>query len=146
MIIRDLELRDIPTLVRWLNQFNDSFEYPGKRPINDEMAAQFFYDFLDNPHQSALVAMDKNNNPIATMGFAMTTHPWDGGKMFYKMFWYSAKPGAGTRLLRYVRDICKKGGVSRMFVSCMDDSTAQLLEAEGFSMTEPIYVYDFKRD
>src|SRR5687767_15707795 len=117
MIIRDLEPYDIPTLIGWLNDFNSSFEYPGQRPIDDECAANFFARFINNASQAAYVLEDKNGRLIATLGFCIMPHPWNGEKIFFKAFWYSARPGAGMRLLDYLIDLCRDGGVSQMIVS-----------------------------
>jgi len=143
VIIRDIQESDIPVFIDWLNRFNSSFEYPGKRPIDNDCAANFFSRFIDNQSQAALV-LEKNNKPVATIGFAIIPHPWNGEKIFFKAFWYSAKPGAGRKLLRYVRDLCEAGGVGQMIVSSMTPSTNRLLELEGFLPCEMNYVLDFK--
>jgi hypothetical protein len=143
MPIRDLRRDDIPTLVSWLNDFNSGFDYPGKRPINDECAANFFSRFIDSASQAAIV-LEEDNKPVATLGFSIMPHPWNGEKIFFKAFWYSAKPGAGIRLLRYIRSVCESGGVSQMIVSGMNWETERILRLEGFKPCEVNYVLDFK--
>lgn len=143
MLIRDLTEDDIPALVGWLNDFNSGFDYPGKRPINDECAANFFARFIDSASQSAIIA-EENGVRVATLGFSIMPHPWNGEKIFFKAFWYSAKPGAGIRLLRYLRNICQAGGVGQMIVSSMNEETDRILRLEGFRPCETNFVLDFK--
>jgi hypothetical protein len=145
MHIRDLERSDIPALVSWLNDFNSSFEYPGQRPIDDECAANFFSRFIDSASQAALIA-EEDGVRVATLGFSIIPHPWNGEKIFFKAFWYSAKPGAGVSLLRYAISLCRNGNISQMIVSGMDDDVGRILELNSFRPCEVNYVLDFKRN
>lgn len=140
MHFRDLEERDIPTLIGWLRNFTDSFDYPGKLPVNDEVAALFFSRFIAREGQGSIVA-EVAERPVATMGFSMLPHPWTGETVLYKAFWYSdnSLPGAGVWLLRYIRDLCKRANVSQMIVGSMDTRVSKLLKREGFKPIEMNY-------
>lgn len=144
--IRDLRAGDIGILVNWLNEFNSSFEYPGKRPIDDECAINFFSRFLNSPNL-ACVIFECGDKPVATLGFSITPHPWNGTKVLFKAFWYADKshPGAGAALLRYIMKTAKDGGVGQMVVSSMTGRVNKLLEREGFSPCEMNYIMDFEK-
>lgn len=144
MRIRDLEFGDIPTLVRWLQEFHNDFEFPGKRPINNETASEFFYSFVHGQNSEIAIIAEQDGKPIATFGAYVLFHPWSGVKLVYKAFWYSSKPGAGLELLRYMRDISKADGAEKFIVSSMTPQVSRLLEREGFLPTETNYVMDFK--
>lgn len=145
MQFRDLEERDISTLVGWLRNFTDSFDYPGKRPIDDEVASLFFSRFIAREGQGAIVA-EVANRPVATMGFSVLPHPWTGETVLYKAFWYSddTEPGTGLRLLRYVRDICKRNDISQVIIGSMDKRVSRLLIREGFKPIEMNYTLVLK--
>ncbi len=146
-IIRDLKASDIPILVDWLNEFNSSFEYPGKRPIDNDCAANFFSRFIDSASCAACV-VEIGGKPVATMGFSIVPHPWNGAKVMFKAFWYADDkyPGAGRSLLRYLVDMAKKGGVEHFVISSMTQRVSDLLEREGFELCEKNYIMDFNRN
>lgn len=141
-LIRDLQKSDIPTLIEWLNQFNSGFDYPGKANINTESATLFFSRFIDSASQFALMAEDNKEKPIATLGFSCIPHPWTGKSVLYKAFWYSAKPGAGIELLRYVQRLAKKGAIEQVIVSSMTPNVNRLLEREGYKPVETNYILE----
>lgn len=142
MLFRDLTQADIPQLIRWLREFNSSFDYPGKAPIDDEIAAQFFSRFVGHEGLAAIVAESDRGEPIAVLGFSMVPHPWNGASIFYKAFWYSAKPRAGLALFRYVRDLCKNGNVQQIIIGSMTPRVNRLLEREGFKPIETNYILE----
>jgi len=141
--IRDIAASDIPTLINWLNGFNQEFDYPGKRPINDEIAALFFSRFIDNASQAALIA-ERDGKPIATFGFSILPHPWTGAKVLFKAFWYcdKAAPGTGLKLMRYVEELCRAGGVEQIVISSMTEQVCKLLERNGYLPCEINYIKD----
>lgn len=145
MNIRDLQHSDIPILMGWLNRFNSSFEYPGKRPIDDDCARGFFARFIDSPSLAAMV-LEEDGRPVATLGFSIMPHPWNGEKIFFKAFWYSDKPRAGIRLYREALRLCRAGNVSQMVISSMTRQVNALLEREGFKPCEMNYVLDLNKD
>lgn len=145
--IRDLTYSDIPILVNWLNEFNSSFEYPGKRPIDGECARVFFSRFINSKNQAALIA-EIDGKPVATLGFSIVPHPWNGAKILFKAFWYANKayPKTGIFLLRYLRQMAIDGGVEQIIISSMTDRVSDLLEREGFIPCETNYIMDLHRN
>lgn len=145
LIIRDLNEDDIPTLIKWLHDFSENFEYPGKRPIDDEVAALFFSRFIGREGQGAFVA-EVNNRPVATMGFSVLPHPWTGETVLYKAFWYSdnSVQGMGTKLLRYLRGLCERADISQIIIGSMHNGVSRLLEREGFKPVEMNYTLVLK--
>lgn len=143
MQYRDLTESDIPQLLDWLKQFNDSIDYPGKAPIDDEVATGFFSRFINNAANAAIIA-EIDNKPVATLGFTIMPHPWTGEKILFKAFWYSAKPGAGIRLLRYVVDLCKNGGVHHIVAGSMLPNSHRILRRLGFEACETNYVLELR--
>lgn len=138
-----MRFSDIPTLVSWLNEFNQEFDYPGKRPINNEVAELFFSRFVNSANQAALVA-ERDGRPIATFGFSILPHPWTGAKVLFKAFWYCDKeaPGAGVRLMRHVEELCRNGGVEQIIISSMTRRVSKLLERNGYTPCEMNYIKD----
>ncbi len=140
---RDLEKSDIPQLLKWLRQFSGSFDYPGKAPISDEVAELFFSRFINSASEAAILA-EERNKPVAILGFTIMPHPWTGQKILFKAFWYSAKAGAGIKLLRYVIDLCRNGGVELIIAGSMLPNSHRLLELHGFKACETNYVLDLR--
>lgn len=143
MQYRDLTQSDIPQLLEWLNQFSGSFDYPGKAPINNEIAEGFFNRFIDNASNAAIVA-EVDNKPVATLGFTIMPHPWTGEKILFKAFWYSAKAGEGIRLLRHVIDICKNADVHHIVAGSMLPNSHRILRRLGFQACETNYVLELR--
>lgn len=141
MIIRDLRPDDIPVLVEWLKGFSASFDYPGKGPISDEAVTAFVSQFIGSSFQFALIAEHKNK-PVAVIGFSVLPHPWTGQKVLYKAFWYSERAGAGLLLLRYVRDLAKAWGCTKLVIGSMLPDTDALLASQGFKPSETSYVLE----
>jgi hypothetical protein len=143
MQFRDLTENDIPQLLKWLRQFSGSFDYPGKAPISDEVAGLFFSRFINSASEACIVA-EANNKPVAVLGFTIMPHPWTGQKILFKAFWYSAKAGAGIKLLRYVIDLSKKGEVELIIAGSMLENSHRIFEAHGFKPCETNYVLDLR--
>lgn len=143
MIYRDLTQSDVPQLLKWLRQFSDSFDYPGKAPISDEVAELFFGRFINSASEACIVA-EENNKPVAVLGFTIMPHPWTGQKIMFKAFWYSAKAGAGIKLLRHAIDLSKKGGVELIIAGSMLENSHRLFELHGFKPCEMNYVLDLR--
>ncbi len=139
--VRDLALTDIPLLIEWLEKFSDSFEYPGKAPIDPESVAGFVSGFIDSERQAAMIA-EHNGEPVAVLGFSMVRHPWTGQAVFYKAFWFSKRAGAGRELMRSAKHMCKRAGVSQMIASSMTPETNRILEREGFKPLEMNYILE----
>lgn len=139
MQFRDLENRDIPQLIEWLKQFNDSVDYPGKAPIDSETAELFFSRFIGNEGNAAIVA-EENNKPIATLGFTVMPHPWSGKTIIFKAFWYSVKPGAGIAILRYLINMCKGKDIHHIVAGSMLPNSHKILQRFGFKPTETNYI------
>lgn len=141
MQYRDITQADIPLLLSWLKKFNSSLEFPGQAPINDEVARGFFGRFINNACNAAIIA-EHNGQPVAALGFTIMPHPWTGKKILFKAFWYSEKPGAGIRLLRYVIEVCRASDVHHIVAGSMLPNSHRLLENEGFKPCEMNYVLE----
>lgn len=142
-LIRQLENRDIPELVTMLHEFHDNFDYVGKYQVDDETAYNGFADYVDHPVLSCLV-IEENNKLIATMGYIIMQHPWNGIVIFHKAFWYSRKAGAGRRLLRHIIDMCKRMKITQVHIGSMHPSVNKLLIREGFKPSETNYILELK--
>lgn len=143
MQFRDLTENDIPQLLKWLRQFSDSFDYPGKGQINDEVASLFFSRFINHEGNACIVA-ESENKPVAVIGFTMMPHPWTGETILFKTFWYSAKPGAGIALMKYVIDLCKRANVKQVIAGSMLPNSHRILRHMGFEPCETNYVLDLR--
>lgn len=124
-----------------LHEFLDKFDYPGKRPINTKTATIGFEQYVDHPILDCLV-IEGNNQLIATMGYMIIEHPWNGIKIFHKAFWYSRKAGAGRELLKYIIAMCKVMDVQQIHIGSMHPSVDKLLKREGFRPSETNYILE----
>lgn len=142
--IRDLRAADIPKLVAALHEFHEQFDFVGKRPIDNAVAAENFSRFVDNPSAAALVAED-SGDVVAMLGFAVLTHPWTGQKVLYKAFWFArpnGRPGIGRKLLRVVIDMCRAGGIKQLNFGSMHPRVNKMLERQGFKASETNYLLE----
>jgi len=143
MNYRDITEADIPLLIEWLKDFNSGIEYPGKAPIDEEVAEGFFSRFIGHEWNAAIMA-EHNNKPVATIGFTVMPHPWTGKTILFKAFWYSVKPGAGVAILRYVVDMCQRGNIDHIVAGSMFPNSHRILERIGFKPAEMNYVFELR--
>jgi len=124
-----------------LHEFHASFDYAGKKPINDKTAYDGFLQYVNHPVLSCLV-MEESSKLIATMGYIIMQHPWNGIEIFHKAFWYSRKPGAGRKLLRHIIKMCKDRKITQVHIGSMHPSVDRLLIREGFRPSETNYILE----
>lgn len=140
-MIRRLQNSDIPELVLMLHEFLVKYDYPGKRPINTETAAIGFEQYINHPLLACLV-LEENSEIVATMGYVIMRHPWNGIELFHKAFWYSRKAGAGRKLLRHIIAMCKERKIEQVHIGSMHPSVDRLLIREGFRPSETNYILE----